>query len=75
MKMNKPNQQDIADYVWKTHVMIISHSYQHENKYYNGSPRYKVCGHTRNRPDVDLMSLPGGENYVGRHIMGVHITY
>lgn len=65
----------IGNNVWKTHVMIISHSYHHTNQYYNGSPRYKVCGHTNNRLDVDLMDLPGGYSYVSNHIMGVHITY
>ena len=76
LAMNKNNpKKPIADNVWKTHVMIISHSYHHTNQHYDGSPRYKVCGHTHNRHDVDLMSLPGGRQYVANHIMGVHITY
>lgn len=75
LAMNKSNQATIADNVYKTHVMIISHSFHHTNQYYNGSPAYKVCGHTYDREDVDLMGLPGGRTYVTYHIMGVHITY
>ena len=75
LAMNRKGGVAIDDAVRKTHVMIISHSYHYTNQHYNGVPRYKVCGHTNNRLDVDIMSLPGGRDYVKNHIMGIHITY
>ena len=75
LAMNKSTEPIMSNSTTKTHVMIISHSYQHTTNYYNGSPAYKVCGHTNNRLDVDLMGLPGGRNYAENHIMGVHLTY
>ncbi|MDR2416260.1 MAG: hypothetical protein LBD75_06795 [Candidatus Peribacteria bacterium] len=74
LAMNDASSATITENNEKTHVMIITHSYHDTNQYYNGTPRYKISGHTNDRQDVDLVALLG-RSYVQYHTIGVHITY
>ncbi len=67
----------------KEHVVIVNHSYQHTNEYYNGTPRYTKSGHSQNQHDLQLDEYIADDGVIRywdkrlfkRRVVGLHITY